>query len=86
MALRCFYNLAHMKIMDQGTFFDPSHLKDDAEMLAWMNHVIIRKQDNRINIYVFNGTGLKPTGWKATTMDEAKKLVEDHANADQRHS
>lgn len=84
MALKCIYNLAQMKIMDQGTFFDPSHTKDDAEVEAWLNHVIVRKNDGRINIYVFIGTGLKPTGLKATTMDEAKKLVEEKVHADQR--
>lgn len=75
MALKCFYSLAQIKLMDRGTFF-ADHLKDDAEMIAWANHVIVRKQDNRINIYVFNGTGLKPTGFSAATVDEAKKLIE----------
>jgi hypothetical protein len=84
MRLNCFYNLAQMKIMDRGTFFDKDHLKDDAEMLAWMNHIIVRKQDDRINVYEFNGTGLKPTGFKAATVEEAKKLIEDKSNADQR--
>lgn len=85
MALKCFYTLAQMKIKNEGTFFDPSHTKDDAETLAWQNHVIVRKQDNRISVYEFTGTGMKPAGINAATVEEAKKLIEEKTNANQRH-
>lgn len=77
--LNLIYNLAQMKLMaTDSKLFDSSHTKDDAVVKAWLNHVIIGKQDGRILIYEFTGSAFKPTNFsrRAASVEDAMELID----------
>jgi len=54
---KMYYNLEQIKLMSKGTFFDPSHTKHDIQVSAWMDHVIILNNENKLRVYKFVPAG-----------------------------